>query len=411
MTMVHTKKEKAKASRADAYIKQDAKYGAQNYAPLHVVLERGKGVFVWDVDGKRYFDMLSAYSALNQGHNHPRIIAAAKAQMDKLCLTSRAFYNDRMGDFMEKLCKIAGKEKVLLMNSGAEGVETAIKAMRRWGYDVKGIPKDKAEIIVCEENFHGRTSTIVGFSTDPDSYEGYGPAMPGFKIIPYDDPMALEKAITPNTCGFLVEPVQGEAGVKVPSADYLNKVREICTRNHVLLCTDEIQTGFGRTGKMFCFQHNRIEPDIIVMGKALSGGVYPISGIACDDAIMSVFKAGTHGSTYGGNPLASAIGIAALDVLVEEKLAENSAKMGAYFRSKLDSLEHPKIARRRNKGLLLAVEFNEPIAKPFCKKLMAHGLLAKDTHAVTVRFAPPLIITKEQVDEAFEIIQSALQEL
>jgi len=392
------------------YIDQDKRFGAQNYAPLPVVLERGQGVFVWDVEGKRYFDMLSAYSAVNQGHNHPKIVAAAKAQMDRLCLTSRAFYNDKMGDFIEKLAGITGMEKILAMNSGAEAVETAIKGMRRWGYEVKGIPKDKAEIIVCEENFHGRTSTIVSFSTDPDSYGGYGPAMPGFKIIPYDDPAALEKAITPNTCGFLVEPVQGEAGVKVPAPGYLRKCREICTKHNVLLCTDEIQTGFGRTGKMFCFEHDGIRPDMICMGKALSGGCYPISAVAADDSVMKVFKAGTHGSTYGGNALASVIAVAALGVIVDEKLPERSAELGAYFRAKLDTLKHPKLRTVRNKGLLLAIEFTDPIAKDFCKKMKAKGLLAKDTHAVTVRFAPPLVITKAQIDEAFVIIEAALKE-
>jgi len=398
-------------AKTQQYIDQDKRYGAQNYGPLPVVLERGEGVFVWDVEGKRYFDMLSAYSAVNQGHNHPKIIAAAKAQMDRLCLTSRAFYNDKMGALLEKLAGITGMEKILLMNSGAEAVETAIKAMRRWGYEVKGIPEGKAEIIVCAENFHGRTSTIVSFSTDPDSYAGYGPKMPGFKVIPYDDPAALEKAITTSTCGFLVEPVQGEAGVKVPSEGFLKAARELCTKHNVLLAVDEIQTGLGRTGKMFCFEHSGIRPDIIVMGKALSGGVYPISAIAADDAVMKVFKPGTHGSTYGGNSLASAIGVAALDVLVGEKLPEKAQKMGEYFRAKLDAIKHPLLKERRGKGLLLALEFTKPIAKDFCKKMMARGLLAKDTHAVTVRFAPPLIITKAQIDEAVAIIEAALQDL
>lgn len=394
----------------DRYIAKDFEFGARNYAPLPVVLERGAGVFVWDVEGKKYYDMLSAYSALNQGHGHPRIIAAAKAQMDKLCLTSRAFHNNVMGGFLEKICKLTGFEKALPMNSGAEGVETAIKAMRRWGYAKKSIPADQAEIIVFEENFHGRTTTIVGFSTDPDSYEGFGPKTPGFKIVPYDDVKALEAAITPNTCGVMIEPIQGEAGVKVPSDGYLKAVREICTRHNVLFCADEIQTGLGRTGKLFCFQHEGVRPDIVIMGKALSGGLYPISAIACDNWVMEVFEPGTHGSTYGGNPLASAIGIAALDVIVDEKLADRAAEVGGYFLDRLQTLSNPKIREVRGKGLLLAIEFTEPIAKSFCKKLKSKGLLAKDTHAVTVRFAPPLVITREEIDQAFAIISSALSD-
>lgn len=395
-------------SLTEKYIDRDFEFGARNYAPLPVVLERGDGVFVWDVEGKRYFDMLSAYSAVNQGHCHPHIVDAAKKQMERLCLTSRAFHNNVMGDFLEKVSKLTGFEKVLPMNSGAEGVETAIKAMRKWGYRVKGIPKDRAEIIVCEENFHGRTTTIVGFSTDPDAYDGYGPATPGFKIIPFNDVEALENAINPNTCGFLVEPVQGEAGVNVPAKDYLAKVREICTEHNILLCADEIQTGLGRTGKLFCYEHSGIRPDIVIMGKALSGGLYPISAIACDDEIMKVFEPGTHGSTYGGNPLASAIGIAALDVIVKENLAGKSECLGHYFLESLREIQNPKIAEVRGKGLLIAIEFTEPIAKAFCKALKKNGVLAKDTHAVSVRFAPPLVITKEQVDEALGIIKKTL---
>lgn len=398
-------------SLTDQFISKDARFGAQNYAPLPVVLEKGRGVYVWDVEGKKYFDMLSAYSALNQGHCHPRIVEAVKKQIDRLTLTSRAFYNDVMGDLLEEISKLTGFKKVLLMNSGAEGVETAIKAMRRWGHTIKGIPNDQAEIIVCEENFHGRTSTIVSFSTDPLSYDGFGPRTPGFRIIPYDDPQALQEAITPVTCGFLVEPIQGEAGVKVPSRGYLEKAREICSENRVLLCADEIQTGLGRTGTLFCYEHSGIRPDIVVLGKALSGGFYPVSAIACDDPIMQVFKPGTHGSTYGGNPLASAIGIAALAVIVEDRLPERAAENGHYFLTKLRSLRHPAIKEVRGKGLLLAIEFTQPIAKVFCKKLKEEGLLAKDTHDVTVRFAPPLIITKEQIDEAFCGIEAALGQL
>lgn len=399
------------ASLTDQLIEKDSQYGAQNYAPLPVVLEKGQGVYVWDVEGKKYFDMLSAYSALNQGHCHPEIVAAAKRQIDRLTLTSRAFYNDVMGDLLAKISEVTGFEKVLLMNSGAEGVETAVKAMRRWGYTVKGIPDDLAEIVVCEENFHGRTTTIVSFSTDPLSYEGFGPGTPGFKIVPYNDLEALEKAITPRTCGFLVEPIQGEAGVNVPDLDYLRAVREVCTANQVLLCADEIQTGLGRTGRMLCYEHSGIRPDIVILGKALSGGLYPISAIACDHSVMNVFKPGNHGSTYGGNPLASAIGIAALNVIVNERLPERAAENGLYFLEKLRDLRHPAIKEVRGKGLLLAIEFTEPLAKMFCKKLKEEGLLAKDTHDVTVRFAPPLIITRDQIDDAFSGIAAALSQL
>jgi len=360
------------------------------------------------VEGDRYYDMLSAYSAVNQGHCHPKIIGAAKKQMDRLCLTSRAFHNNIMGDFLEKICHLTGFEKALPMNSGAEGVETAIKAMRRWGYQKKGIAKDQAEIIVCTENFHGRTTTIVGFSTDPGATEGYGPATPGFKIVEYNDAEALEAAINKNTCGFLVEPIQGEAGVKVPDDDYLVKVREICTRENVLFCADEIQTGLGRTGALFCYQHSGVRPDIIIMGKALSGGVYPISAIACDNHIMEVFTAGSHGSTYGGNPLASTIGMAALDVIVEEQLPEKAAEKGSRLMEKLRALNNPAIREVRGKGLLVAIEFYEPIAKKFCKQMQKEGVLAKDTHDVTVRFAPPLVISDEQIDDAFERISRTL---
>ena len=397
--------------RTREIIEADWRYGAHNYAPLPVVLERGEGVFVWDVDGRRYFDMLSAYSALNQGHRHPRIVSAAMEQIQKLTLTSRAFYNDVTYRFFRKVCELTGFEKVLPMNSGAEAVETAIKAMRKWGYRHKGIAKDQAEIIVCEHNFHGRTTTIVGFSSDPESYEGFGPPTPGFKQIPFNDPAALEAAITPQTCGFLVEPIQGEAGVIVPSPGYLRAVRDICTRHNVILCLDEIQTGLGRTGRLFCYEHEEIRPDIVILGKALSGGLYPVSLIACDDRIMNVFEPGTHGSTYGGNPLACAIGIAALDVILDERLPDRAAELGTYFLSKLRTLEHPRLKEVRGLGLLAAVEFTEPVAKEFCKKLQARGILAKDTHGTTVRFAPPLVITEGQIDEAFAIIRSALAAL
>ena len=386
----------------------DEKVTAHNYAPLPVVLTRGKGVFAYDITGRRYFDMLSAYSALNQGHLHPKIVAAAKKQLSKLSLTSRAYHNDQMGPFLEKLCKLTKMNKALPMNSGAEAVETAIKAMRLWGYRVKGIPNDMAEIIVVSDNFHGRTTTIVGFSSDPDSSYGFGPATPGFKTIPYDDANALERAITENTCGFLVEPIQGEAGVRIPSPGYLKAIRSICTEQNVLLCVDEIQTGLGRAGRLFCVDHENVHPDIFVLGKALSGGLYPISAVAADEKILGLFEPGTHGSTFGGNPLASAIGSAALDVVVKEKLPKKSAEMGELFLEKLVSIDHPLIREVRGQGLLLALEFKKPIAKDFCKLLLKGGLLAKDTHEFTVRFAPPLVITKKQIEAAFKIISAAM---
>ncbi len=396
-------------TRTQQIIAQNEQYGARNYAPLEVVLSRGEGPFVWDVEGTRYFDMLSAYSAVNQGHCHPKIVAALTAQAGTLALTSRAFHNDKLGDLCEKIATVTGYPKVLPMNSGAEGVETALKCMRRWGYDKKGIPQDKAEIIVFSENFHGRTITIVGFSTDPDSYEGFGPATPGFVVVPYGDAEALEKAINPHTCGVLIEPIQGEAGVKMPGDDFLPAVRKLCSENNVLFCCDEIQTGLGRTGKMFAWQHSGARPDIIILGKALSGGMYPISCIATSAEIMEVFTPGTHGSTYGGNPLASAVGIAALDVLVDEELAARAAERGAHALARLRAeLTSPNIADIRGRGLLLAVEYSEGVAKKVCKALKKRGLLAKDTHKTTIRFAPPLVISEEQLDEALGIIIEVL---
>ncbi len=396
-------------AKTKRFIALDETCGAHNYHPLPVVISRGRGIFVWDVEGKRYFDMLSAYSALNQGHCHPKIAAAAKKQMGRLTLTSRAFHNDVMGGFLKKVCAVSGQDMALPMNSGAEAVETAIKAMRLWGYRKKGIAEGQAEIIVCEGNFHGRTTTIVGFSSDPDSYSGFGPATPGFKSVPYGSAEALAAAVTPNTCGFLVEPIQGEAGVKIPPPGYLKEVRRVCSENNVLFCADEIQTGLGRTGRMFCVDHEGVKPDLIVMGKALSGGYYPISAVAGRREVMGLFKPGTHGSTFGGNPLASAIGLASLNVLAREKLAERSAMMGEHFKKRLGNLQHPDIKEVRGRGLLLALEMNRPVRR-LCESLMAKGLLAKDTHENTVRFAPPLVITKAQVDAAAAIIASALRE-
>lgn len=385
------------------FIALDRKYGAPNYAPLPVVLTEGQGAVVWDVKGKRYLDFLSAYSALSHGHNHPKIIAAAKTQLSRLSLTSRAFHNTLLGPFLKSLCALTGQDKALLMNSGAEAVETAIKAMRLWGYRVKGIPRDKAEIIVCSDNFHGRTTTIVGFSSDRGSWDGFGPKTPGFRIIPYGDHEALKKAITQRTCGFLVEPIQGEAGVRLPPPGYLEQVRDITRRKRVLFAADEIQTGLGRTGKIFCVDHSGVKPDLIILGKALGGGIYPVSAVASSRAVMDLFTPGTHGSTFGGNPLACAVGMAALDTLIRENLPRKAAELGRRFMSKLETIRHPAIKEVRGQGLLIGLELNRP-ARPYCLELLRRGLLAKDTHTYTIRLAPPLVITRSLLDEAFTLI-------
>jgi len=355
--------------------------------------------------------MLSCYSALNQGHRHPKIIAAAKKQLDLVTLTSRAFHNNKLGPFLKKLTKVTGMEMALPMNTGAEAVETGIKVARRWAYRKKMVPEGLAEIIVCSNNFHGRTTTIVGFSSDEDSRAGFGPFTPGFKVIPYNDVPALEAAITPNTAAFLVEAIQGEAGVIVPSEGYLKQVREICTKNNVLLMLDEIQTGFCRTGKMFCFQHEGIKPDILLVAKALGGGIMPISAVLTSKEIMSVFTPGSHGSTFGGNPLACAIGEAALDVLIEEKLDKRAAKLGVYFMKRLKEMKNPRIKEVRGKGLLIAIELTKDAgpARKHTEALMRNGLLAKETHDTTIRFAPPLIIKKEEIDAAIDIIKKTLK--
>lgn len=386
------------------------KYGAHNYHPLPVVITRGKGVFVWDADGKRYFDFLSAYSALNQGHNHPKIVAAAKAQLGRLTLTSRAFHNDRIGPFMKLLCEVTGKDRVLPMNSGAEAVETAIKAMRLWGYRRKGVDQDQAEIIVCDHNFHGRTTTIVGFSSDPVSSEGFGPATPGFVRVPYGDAEAFKAAIGRNTVGFLFEPIQGEAGVVIPPKGYLKAVRRYCSMYKVLMCADEIQTGLGRAGAMFACEHENVTPDLYIVGKALSGGLYPISALAGDEEVLSLFTPGTHGSTFGGNPLACAVGEAALQVIVKERLPQRSAKVGAFLLSRLKTLKHPQLKEVRGRGLMLALEFHVPV-RPLVEDLMRRGLLAKDTHEHTIRLAPPLVLTESQASAAWRIVQAAVASL
>jgi ornithine--oxo-acid transaminase len=401
----------SKESKASARLIEKAEtWSAHNYHPLPVVLSRGEGVWVYDPDGNRYMDMLSAYSALNQGHRHPKIIQALKDQADRMTLTSRAFHNEVFGPFCEALCRIAGMEMTLLMNSGAEAVETAIKTVRKWGYRIKKVPQDKAEIIVCENNFHGRTTTIVGMSSEQQYREDFGPYSDGFRIIPYDDVEALEKAITPNTVAFLMEPLQGEAGILVPRDGYLRQAAELCRRNRMLLVADEIQTGFGRTGRMFCCDYEDVKPDLYVVGKALGGGVLPVSGIIGSRDILGLFKPGDHGSTFGGNPLACAVGLAALDVITSEKLVERSAEMGAYFMKRLRGMNSPYAREVRGKGLLIGVEIKPEhgTARPYCEKLMALGILAKETHEQVIRFAPPLVISREEADWALDRIATVL---
>lgn len=394
-------------SRNQALIELTDKYGANNYHPLPIVISRAEGIWVEDADGNRYMDMLSAYSALNHGHRHPRLIQALKDQADKVTLTSRAFHNDQLGIFYEKVAKLTGKDMVLPMNTGAEAVETALKAVRRWAYDVKKIPEDQAEIIVCEENFHGRTVTAVSLSSNEEYKRGFGPLTPGFKVIPYGDIKALTKAITPNTAGFLLEPIQGEAGVIVPPEGYLREAYEICKQNHVLFVADEIQTGFGRTGQLFACDWENVKPDMVIMGKALGGGVMPISAVAADQEILGVFEPGSHGSTFGGNPLACAVAIAALDVLEEDELPKRSRELGEYFISELRKINQPAIKNIRGKGLFIGMELGKA-ARPYCEALMKEGLLCKETHENTIRFAPPLIITREELDMALEKVRKVL---
>lgn len=398
-------------SSTERIILETENYSANNYHPLPIAIEKGEGVWVFDVEGKKYLDMLSAYSALSHGHRHPKIIHALIEQAGKVTLTSRAFHNERMGPFLKKLCEMSGFEKALPMNTGTEAVETAIKAGRKWGLLRKGVPENQGEIIVCENNFHGRTITIVSFSSERQYQYGFGPFTPGFRIIPYGDSKALEEAITPNTVGFLVEPIQGEGGVIVPPQGYLREIRDI-TRNHnVLLMLDEIQTGLGRTGKMFAYQHEDAKPDVLILGKALGGGVYPVSAVLADDSIMSVFNPGDHGSTFGGNPLASAVAEVSLEVLEEEDLAGNALEMGSYFIEGLKMLKSPIVKEIRGRGLLIGVEIKKDYgtARPFCEKLMDLGILCKETHQQTIRFAPPLIINQEEIDWALERIAVILK--
>jgi ornithine--oxo-acid transaminase len=393
-----------------AYIAEAEKYSAHNYHPLPVVLNRGEGAWVWDVDGNRYLDCLSAYSAVNQGHRHPAIVAAAREQLDRLTLTSRAFHNDQMGPFLRELCELTRYEKALPMNTGAEAVETAIKAVRRWGYRVKGIPQDKAEIIVCENNFHGRTTTIVSFSSEESYRAGFGPLTPGFPMIPYGDIEALKRAITPNTAGFLVEPLQGEGGVVVPPHGYVREAYEVCRSNRVLFMADEIQTGLGRTGRMFACEWEGVRADVVMIGKALSGGFYPVSAMLSDSEVMDVFAPGDHGSTFGGNPLGAAIARAALKVLIDERLFERAEELGNWFMDELRRIDSPHVELVRGKGLLIGVVVKDESgpARPFCEELQRRGILAKETHEQVIRFAPPLVVEKETLEWALGEIAEVL---
>ena len=393
-----------------SFIDLENEFGAHNYEPLDIVLARGQGVWVWDVDGNKYLDMLASYSALNQGHCHPRILTALIEQAKKLTLVSRAFRNDQLGPFYKEICEMTHSHSVLPMNSGAEAVETALKAARKWGYQIKEIPDDMAEIIVCANNFHGRTITIVGFSTEKQYKEGFGPFTPGFITIPFGDADALEWAITPNTVAFLVEPIQGEGGIIVPPSGYLKKVREICDRHNVLLILDEIQTGLGRTGKLFAEEHEGIESDLTLVGKALSGGFYPISAVLSNKEALSIFQPGDHGSTFGGNPLACAVAREALRVIEEENLIEKSLFMGHYLKESIRNILSPYVKEVRGMGLLIGVELKKSAggARKFCEALMGKGILCKETHKHVIRFAPPLTITKEELDWALERIESVL---
>ncbi len=392
------------------YLAEVERYSAHNYHPLPVVLTRGEGAWVWDIEGNKYLDCLAAYSAVNQGHRHPAIVKAAREQLDRLTLTSRAFHNDQMGPFLHELCDLAGYEQALPMNSGAEAVETAIKAARRWGYRVKGIAADQAEIIACENNFHGRTTTVVSFSTEESYRSDFGPHMPGFKVIPYGDVHALEAAIAPNTAAFLVEPLQGEGGVIVPPEGYLKQAAEICRQHRVLLVADEIQTGLGRTGKMFCQDWEGVHADVLIVGKALSGGVYPVSAMLSDAEVMDVFHPGDHGSTFGGNPLGAAIARAALQVIVDERLPDRAQELGTWFMDELAAIESPHVAAVRGKGLMIGVEIKPEsgTARPFCEALMERGILAKETHEQVVRFAPPLVVQRGDLEWALGQISEVL---
>jgi ornithine--oxo-acid transaminase len=396
------------------YIEREDRYGAHNYHPLPVVLERGEGIFVWDVEGRRYFDFLASYSAVNQGHCHPKIVKALTEQAAKLALTSRAFYNNVLGEWEEYMTRLFGYDRMLPMNSGAEADETALKLVRKWGYKVKGIPKNEARIVVCNGNFHGRTITIISMSSDPDSYRDYGPFTPGFVNIPYNDTEALEQELKhPSTAGFLVEPIQAEAGVYVPGDGYLKKAAELCKKYNVLFVADEVQTGLCRTGKMLACDHEGVRPDILVLGKAVSGGMFPVSCVLADDEIMLTIKPGEHGSTYGGNPIAAKVSMAAMEVLLDEELAENATRTGKLFRDKMKEFKSPLIEEVRGKGLLNAIQIKTIEGKKawdLCLLMKNNGILAKPTHEHTIRFTPPLIITEAQILDAIGLIQKSMTE-
>jgi ornithine--oxo-acid transaminase len=391
----------------EGLIEQTEKYGAKNYYPLPIVISKAEGVWVEDPEGNKYMDMLSAYSAVNQGHRHPKIIQALKDQADRVTLTSRAFHNDQLGPWYEKLARITKKEMALPMNTGAEAVETAIKTVRRWGYNVKGIAENQAEIIACTGNFHGRTMSAVSLSSESEYKKGFGPMLPGIKLIPYGDIEALREAITPNTAAFLLEPIQGEAGIVIPPAGFLKEAFNLCKEQNVLFVADEIQAGLGRSGKMFACDWENVVPDMYILGKALGGGVFPISCVVADKEILGVFNPGSHGSTFGGNPMACAVSIASLDVLEEEKLVERSLELGNYFVERLKEINNPIIKDIRGRGLFIGVELHEE-ARPYCEALKETGLLCKETHDTVIRFAPPLIITNEELDWAIELIQRVL---
>ncbi|HEX5564023.1 MAG TPA: ornithine--oxo-acid transaminase [Sporosarcina sp.] len=390
-------------SVSEKIISQTNKFGANNYHPLPIVISEAEGVWVKDPEGNKYMDMLSAYSAVNQGHRHPRIIQALKDQADKVTLTSRAFHNDQLGPWYELICKLSGKDMTLPMNTGAEAVETAIKAARRWAYDVKGVEENKAEIIGCNGNFHGRTMTAVSLSSEAEYKRGFGPMLPGIKLVDFGDLKALEEAITPNTAAFIIEPIQGEAGILIPPAGYMKAAYELCKQHNVLFIADEIQAGLCRTGKMFACEWEGFEPDMYILGKALGGGVFPISCVVANKDILGVFNPGSHGSTFGGNPMACAVSIASLEVLQDEKLADKSLELGNYFIEQLKKISHPSIKEVRGRGLFIGVELTEA-ARPYCEKLKELGLLCKETHDTVIRFAPPLIITKEELDWALDKI-------
>ncbi|CAN7661734.1 ornithine--oxo-acid transaminase [Paenibacillus sp. LjRoot153] len=395
-------------TQSSKIIEQTEKYGARNYNPLPLVISKAEGVWVENPEGQRYMDMLSAYSALNQGHRHPHIIHALVEQAGKVTLTSRAFHSEILGQFYEKLALYTGKPMILPMNTGAEAVETAVKAVRRWGYDVKGIPENQAEIIVCEGNFHGRTVTVTSFSSSPEYKRGFGPFTPGFRMIPYGDVHTLREAIGPNTAGFIVEPIQGEAGIVIPQEGFLRESYELCKANQVLFVADEIQTGFGRTGRRFACDWEGVTPNLYVLGKALGGGVFPISAVAGDREVLEVFEPGSHGSTFGGNPLGCAVGIAALEVLEQEQLAERSDALGAYFLKRLQEIENPLIQEIRGRGLFIGIDLTVP-ARPFCEALKDKGLLCKETHEHIIRLAPPLVITKDELDWAWQQLHEVLR--